>query len=229
MLILLVEDHRLLAETLIDYLDTRDIECDYAANGNTGMAFARDNRYDAIVLDVGLPDISGLDVCREIRSSGMRDVPILMLTARNELDDKLIGFEAGADDYLIKPFEQRELVARVQALVKRHRGEWAQSTIEIDDLSLDVNGHRAIRAGQLLRLSPVGFKLLHLLARESPNVVPRAAMLDALWGDELPDTDALHSHLYNLRRAVDAPFERPMIETVKGVGVRLVPAPATPR
>ncbi len=229
MLILLVEDHRLLAETLIDYLDTRDIECDYAANGNTGMAFARDNRYDAIVLDVGLPDISGLDVCREIRSSGMRDVPILMLTARNELDDKLIGFEAGADDYLIKPFEQRELVARVQALVKRHRGEWAQSTIEIDDLSLDVNGHRAIRAGQLLRLSPVGFKLLHLLARESPNVVPRAAMLDALWGDELPDTDALRSHLYNLRRAVDAPFERPMIETVKGVGVRLVPAPATPR
>lgn len=227
MLILLVEDHRLLAETLIDYLDSRGIECDYAANGNAGLELIRENRYDAIVLDVGLPGKSGLDVCREIRSSGMRDVPVLMLTARDELDDKLIGFEAGADDYLIKPFEQRELVARVKAVVKRHRGEWAQNTLTVDGLTLDARGHRATRDGHELKLSPVGFKLLHLLARESPNVVPRAALLEAVWGDELPDTDALRSHLYNLRRAVDAPFDQPMIETVKGVGVRLAP-PAAP-
>ncbi|MEM9603088.1 MAG: response regulator transcription factor [Pseudomonadota bacterium] len=229
MLVLLVEDHRLLAETLIDYLENEDIECDYAATGNAGLTLAQENRYDAIVLDVGLPGLSGLDVCRAIRSSGVRDVPILMLTARDELDDKLNGFEAGADDYLVKPFEQRELVARLRAVTNRHRGVWSQPTLGVGDLELDTASYRVTRAGQRIKLSPVGFKLLHLLLRESPAVVSRAAMLNALWGDDLPDTDALRSHLYNLRRAVDQPFDVPMIETVKGVGVRLVPPPTAPR
>ncbi len=228
MLILLVEDHRLLAETLIDFLESEGIECDYAATGNAGLELSRQNRYDAIVLDVGLPGKSGLDVCRAIRATDNSDIPILMLTARDQLDDKIGGFDAGADDYLIKPFEQRELVARLRAVTKRHRGNLVQTTIVVGDLSLDLSCHQVTRQGVVLKLSPVGFKLLHLLARESPAVVTRAALLDALWGDDLPDTDALRSHLYNLRRAVDAPFDQPMIETVKGVGVKLIPAQVTP-
>lgn len=225
MLVLLVEDHRLLAETLVDYLENEEIECDYAATGNAGLALAQENRYDAIILDVGLPGLSGLEVCRAIRASGMRDVPILMLTARDELDDKLVGFEAGADDYLVKPFEQPELVARLRAVTNRHRGVWTQPTLTVGDLTLDVASHQATRQSSVIKLSPVGFKLLQLLMRESPAVVSRAAMLNAVWGDELPDTDALRSHLYNLRRVVDHPFEVAMIETIKGVGVRLVPGP----
>ncbi|MEM6986797.1 MAG: response regulator transcription factor, partial [Pseudomonadota bacterium] len=171
------------------------------------------------------PGLSGLELCRAIRNSGKRDVPILMLTARDELDDKLNGFDAGADDYLVKPFEQRELVARLRAVTNRHQGVWSQQTLVVADLIVDVASHRVVRAGQDIKLSPVGFKLLHLLIRESPSVVSRSAMLNAVWGDEHPDTDALRSHLYNLRRAIDQPFDVAMIETVKGVGVRLVPTP----
>lgn len=228
MLILLVEDHRLLAETLIDYLDGEAIECDYAASGNAGLSLVQQNHYDAIILDVGLPGLSGLDVCRAIRNSGNRDIPILMLTARDELDDKLNGFEAGADDYLVKPFEQAEVVARLRALINRRQGMWSQQMLCVADLSLDVASHRVERAGQAIKLSPVGFKLLHLLIRESPAVVSRAAMLHAVWGVDQPDTDALRSHLYNLRRAVDHPFESALIETVKGVGVRLTPPQTAP-
>ncbi len=221
-MILLVEDHHLLAETIIDYLATENIEVDYAARGLHGLELARTQSYDAIVLDINLPDIDGFSICQQLRTTYNVDIPILMLTALDQLSDKLNGFSAGADDYLVKPFENQELVARLTALIKRQRGEVTQKLQQISSLSLDSSSQRAWRAQHELNLSPTGFRILRILMRESPAVVSREAIQQELWGDNIPDTDVLRSHIYNLRKIVDHPFEFAMIQTVKGIGLRLV-------
>lgn len=223
MLILLVEDHRLLAQNLIDYLSYEDIEVDYAADGLQGLALATKQAYDAIVLDVMLPSLDGFQICANLRNEQQIDTPILMLTARDQLDDKLQGFDTGADDYLVKPFEQAELVARLKSLVKRHRAEVVAAQLCVGDLTLDTGSHRVWRAGKSLLLSPIGFSLLQALMRASPRVLGRDQIHRLLWADEPPDTDALRSHVYNLRKVVDHPFEHAMIKTVKGVGLQLLP------
>lgn len=222
MMILLVEDHHLLAETIMDYLATENIEVDYAARGLQGLELARTQRYDAIVLDINLPEIDGFSICKQLRDDYHIDTPVLMLTARDQLDDKLTGFNVGSDDYLVKPFENQELVARLQSLMKRQRGEVTQKRSEIGDLSLDSSSQRVWRAKQELLLSPTGFRILRILMRESPAVVSREAMQQELWGDDIPETDVLRSHIYNLRKIVDHPFEFAMIQTVKGIGLRLI-------
>ena len=221
MLVLLVEDHRLLAETLIDYLATESIEVDYAANGLAGLERARSQPFDAIILDVNLPGMDGFTICQKLRQTYQIDTPILMLTARDQLQDKLTGFEQGADDYLVKPFENQELVMRLQALVKRHRGEVTQKKLQVGDLTLDVGSQQVWRAGQLIELSPTCFRILTILVREYPQVVTREAIEQELWGSDVPDTDVLRSHIYNLRKGVDHPFDSAMIQTVKGVGLKL--------
>lgn len=222
LLVLLVEDHRLLAQTLIEYFACEDIETDYAADGLQGLNMARENTYDAIVLDVMLPSLDGFSLCKSIRQDLKIDTPIIMLTARDELDDKLEGFDHGADDYVVKPFEQQELVARVRAQVKRQRSEVVASELVVGELRLDKASRQAWRQKTMLELSPTSFAILNLLMRESPNVVSRESLHQELWGSEPPDTDALRSHVYNLRKAVDHPFETPLVQTVKGVGLRLV-------
>ena len=221
MIILLVEDHHLLAETIMDYLATENIEVDYAARGLQGLELAKTQHYDAIVLDINLPEIDGFSICEQLRTTYNIDTPVLMLTARDQLDDKLTGFNAGADDYLIKPFENQELVARLHALMKRQRGEVTQKRNKIGDLSLDSSSQRAWRDKKELMLSPTGFRILRILMRESPAVVSRESIQRELWGDDIPDTDVLRSHIYNLRKIVDHPFEFAMIQTVKGIGLRL--------
>lgn len=222
MLVLLVEDHHLLAETLIDYLATESIEVDYAANGLVGLELAKSQLFDAIVLDVNLPGMDGFTICQQLRQSYQVDTPILMLTARDQLQDKLNGFEQGADDYLVKPFENQELVMRLQALVKRHRGEVTQKKLQVGDLVLDVGSQQVWREGQHIELSPTCFRILAVLVREYPSVVTREVMEQALWGSNIPDTDVLRSHIYNLRKGVDHPFGAAMIQTVKGVGLKLI-------
>ncbi|MEZ5534231.1 MAG: response regulator transcription factor [Thiolinea sp.] len=222
MLILLVEDHYLLAETIMDYLATEDIEVDYAAKGLQGLELARSQQHDVIVLDVNLPEMDGYTICRELRENYDIDTPVLMLTARDQLEDKLTGFKQGADDYLVKPFDNEELVVRLKALLKRHRGEVTQKRIRIGDLTLDSGTQQVWRAGQEVDVSPTGFRILRILMRESPGVVTRQAIQQELWGTDMPDTDTLRSHIYNLRKVVDHPFEQAMIRTVKGVGVCLV-------
>ena len=221
MMILLVEDHHLLAETIMDYLTSENIEVDYAARGLHGLELATRNKYDAIVLDINLPEIDGFSICRQLRENHNIDTPVLMLTARDTLDDKLTGFNTGADDYLIKPFANQELVARLTALMKRHRGEVALKRTEIGDLALDSSSQRVWRNGKELMLSPTGFRILRILMRESPAVVNRATIQQELWGNDIPDTDVSRSHIYNLRKVVDHPFEFAMIQTVKGIGLRL--------
>lgn len=221
MLILLIEDHRLLAETIIDYLSSEAIEVDYAATGLHGLALATQNPYDALILDINLPDIDGFSVCQRLRQQYNLDLPILMLTARDALADRLQGFAQGTDDYLVKPFANQELVARLQALVKRNRGQVVHKRISLGDLTLDTRTQQVWRAGQEVIVSPTSFKILRILIREAPAIVSRETLQNEVWGLDIPDTDALRSHLYNLRKALNQPNQPELIHTLKGVGFKL--------
>lgn len=219
--ILLVDDHRDIAGAIIDFLEHRDFAVDYAADGITGLHLAVTNTYDVIVLDLMLPGLDGLAVCRKLREEARVDTPVLMLTARDTLDDKIIGLGAGADDYLVKPFEVRELEARIGTLLRRYRRAVAHETYTVDDLTLDMATLRVTRGGQVLTLTPIGLKLLTVLMRASPRVVTRQQLEREVWGDLLPDSDTLRSHLYTLRKVIDKPFARTLLHTISGVGYRL--------
>ena len=219
--LLLIEDHRDIAESIVDYLEPRGYTVDYAADGVTGLHLAVTNPYDVIVLDVMLPGIDGLAVCRRVREEARRDTPILMLTARDTLEDKITGLDAGADDYLVKPFEIRELEARLRSMVRRQRGATARETYTVGDLTLDLATLRVTRAGRVLSLTPIAIRLLTALMRASPRVVSRRELEREVWGDVPPDSDALRSHLYTLRKAIDRPFDRPLLHTVAAAGYRI--------
>lgn len=221
MLVLLIEDHRLLAETMMDYLSSEAIEVDYAATGLQGVELATRQSYDALILDINLPDIDGFTVCQRLRQHYHLDLPVLMLTARDELADRLQGFAQGADDYLVKPFANQELVARLQALVKRKRGQVVNKRISLGDLTVDTSTQQVWRAEQEVMVSPTGFKILRILMREAPAIVSREALQHEVWGADIPDTDALRSHVYNLRKALNQPNQPELIHTLKGIGFKL--------
>lgn len=217
--VLLVEDHRELAETVGAFLESRGYVVDYAADGQIALHLATTEAFDVIVLDVMLPGINGLDVCTRLRQDAKLTTPIILLTARDQLDDKLAGFDAGADDYLVKPFDMPELVARVEAIVRRDKN--IASRYQVGNLILDLETLEVERASTPISLSRTGFDILKLLMRQHPKVVTRSELEVELWGDDPPDSDALRSHLYNLRQAVDRPFGEPLIETLAGRGYRL--------
>jgi DNA-binding response OmpR family regulator len=211
--ILLIEDHKDIAEMVYEYLEASGFSVDYADTGTVGVNLARQNSYDAIVLDLMLPDMDGIEVCKALRSEEDITVPVLMLTARDTLEDKLLGFDSGADDYLVKPFDLEELVARLRSLMKRRTDQPKSEPLVVGDLVLDVNAKIATREGNILNLSPTGMKILILLIMESPNVVERSAVEKVIWDDLPPDSDALRSHLYNLRKVVDKPYSHSLIHT----------------
>jgi DNA-binding response OmpR family regulator len=210
--LLLIEDSREIAESVGDFLECR---------GYSGLHLAVTNSYDAIVLDLRIPGIDGLDVCRKLRVDAKNSTPILMLTARSTLADKLQGLEAGADDYLVKPFEVRELEARLRALIRRDRRQVSSETMTVADLVFDTATFRLMRGGKELIVSPIGLRILGILMRESPRVVNRRDIEREIWGDTLPDSDTLRSHLYNLRRVIDKPFSKPLLHTIHSAGYRL--------
>lgn len=216
--LLLVEDDLDLAIAIIDYFELEDIQCDHAANGLSGYNLIESNHYDVVVLDLNLPKMNGLEVCEKIRSQGI-DVPILMLTARDTLDDKLTGFSTGADDYLVKPFAMEELIIRTQVLSKRRSGQ--ASKLKVEDLELDLQEKLATRNGLPVKLSPIGIKLLECLLRESPNPVSRDKLMQSVWGDEQPDSNSLKVHMFNLRKAVDGCSDDKLIHTITGHGFAL--------
>jgi DNA-binding response OmpR family regulator len=220
-LILLIEDNRGISEMVGEFLERRGYGLDYAIDGVTGLHLAVSNSYDVIVLDLMLPGIDGLELCRKLRTEAKRSTPVLMLTARDTLEDKLIGLDAGADDYLVKPFEIRELEARVRALIRRDRRQVSAEVLRVGDLVLDTATLRLTRGGQELTVSPIGLKLLGILMRESPRVVSRRDIEREVWGDLLPDSDTLRSHLYNLRKIIDKPFQTPLLHTIHSAGYRL--------
>ena len=199
--LLLVEDDIDLATAVIDYFELEKIKCDHAANGLSGFNLIKSNSYDVVILDLNMPKMNGLEVCETLRSQGI-DVPILMLTAKDTLDDKLQGFSKGADDYLVKPFAMEELIARVQVLSRRRSGE--AKKLSVCGLELDSHQQIITRHSTPLKLSPTNFKILETLMLASPNPVSREKLIQSVWGDQQSDSNSLKVHMFNLRKAIDS-------------------------
>lgn len=218
--ILVIEDNPALRAGMATLLEARGHRVAFAADGLSGLQMALDEPPDVLVLDLTLPGMDGLGVCSHLRERADRHIPILMLTARDTLGDKLIGFQAGADDYLVKPFAGEELLARCLALAHRHERREGH-VLRIGSLHIDRRRGSATRRGQVLELPQTAYRLLVLLAEAWPRTVTRSELIRRLWGDEAPPSDPLRSHLYLLRQALDKPFDRPMLKTVHDVGFKL--------
>jgi DNA-binding response OmpR family regulator len=227
-LVLLVEDNRSLSEMVGEYLESKGFGVDFARDGVDGLRLASENSYDVVVLDLMLPRLDGIEVCRRLRAEAKKATPVLMLTARDTLADKVTGLDAGADDYLVKPFAIQELEARVRALIRRDRRQVSAEVLRVADLVLDTASLRATRGGSELNLSPIGLRLLTILMRESPRVVTRRDIEREIWGDGLPDSDTLRSHLYNLRKTIDRPFAKQLLHTVQTAGYRIADIEQSP-
>jgi DNA-binding response OmpR family regulator len=213
--VLLVEDDFDLAATIIDYLEFESIECDHAYNGATGLNLAQAQDYNVLLLDINMPGMNGFTLCETLRKSGF-DTPILMLTARDSLDDKLAGFNAGTDDYLVKPFEIEELLVRILALSKRKSAQTRK--LCVGGVELDITAKQARVEGREVKLTPVTFRLLEAVMRASPEPVSQRALIQAIWGEEAPDSNALRVHIHHLRKSLAACGAENIIKTIPGFG-----------
>lgn len=221
MRILFIEDNEGILENLFEYFELKGHTLDAARDGVSGLHLATTESYDCIVLDIMLPRIDGLTLCRKLRKELYIDTPIVMLTAKNTLEDTLAGFDAGADDYLVKPFALAELEVRLSALIRRVRGEVSHKLLQVHDLVFDREKSEVRRAGNRLSLNRIGRSILALLMQESPRVVSRAKIESHIWGDAPPDTDTLRTHMYNVRNVIDRPFETKLLKTLPKEGYRL--------
>jgi DNA-binding response OmpR family regulator len=224
--ILVVEDNPDLAANLIDYLNARGHLVDTAADGFAGLRLAATDSFDVILLDLMLPGLDGIGLCRRLREEAGKLTPILMLTARDGLEDKIAGLEAGADDYLVKPFALRELAARIQALARRAGATPRKGLLSVAELEFDTVTYRVRRAGRIIDLPPIPLRLLEALMHASPRVLAREELERAVWGNTPPDSDALRAHLHVLRTAIDKPFDRPLLHTLRGLGWQIAPPEA---
>lgn len=221
MKVLLIEDHSDIAANIGEYFEARGSELAHALDGESGLVMAERDNYDAIVLDVMLPGIDGITVCRRLRGSGSSKVPILMLTAKDLITDKVDGFEAGADDYLVKPFSLAELEVRLKALVRRSRPAESRRTLSVGDLKFDLDTLEAERAGVALKLNPTTRRILVVLMQNANRVVTRAELERELWGEQPPQGDFLRAHMHALRAAIDKNFPDKLLHTVHGIGYRI--------
>ncbi len=220
--ILIIEDEADLAAAIGDYLTLQGAECDFAYQGESGCILAQRNRFDVIILDLMLPKKGGVEVCEQLRGEG-NNTPILMLTACDTNTDQLKGFQAGIDDYVVKPCPMPLLWARLQALYRRDNPQTEQRSI--DTLTIYFKELRVTREGRDIKLTPTGWKILELLARRSPEVVSRADLERHAWPDHAPDQEVdagnFNVQLHQLRKALDKPFAYPLIHTQVGVGLYL--------
>ncbi len=219
--VLLVEDHADLAATIGDYLEARGHTVDFAYDGRSGLQSATHSIFDVIILDRMLPGMDGTELCRQLRGDAGVATPVLMLTALDTVTNRVEGLDAGADDYLVKPFAMAELEARLQAMHRRASGTVANQRLQVGDLVYDPRTREAQRAGQAIALNPTTRKILEFLMRQTHRVVTREELERLLWGDDLPDGDVLRAHMHVLRAAVDRPFEDKLLHTVRGAGYRL--------
>ena len=221
MRVLVIEDNSDIATNIGDYLEDRGNVVDFAGDGVTGLHLAVVHDFDVIVLDLTLPGMDGLEVARKLRHEAHKQTPILMLTARDALEQKLTGFESGADDYMTKPFALQELAARLEVLSRRGKGPQTR-VLETGDLEYNLDTLEVRRQGKLLQLNPTALKILQALMEASPAVVTRQELETRVWGEELPDSDSLRVHIHGLRAAIDKPFGKPLIHTRHGIGYRMV-------
>lgn len=222
--VLIVEDDATIAGNLYSFLEAQGFVPDAAYDGRAALALLTSQHFDAVILDVGLPGLDGYGVLRTLRTEHMLSVPVLMLTARDELDDKLAGFSHGADDYLTKPFALAEVEARLHALIQRANGAVGTPVRRWGPLSYDSRTRAVTVAGRPVHLTRKSCMILDALLRDPGRVVPRTELESLLWGSEPPSSDALRSQVHLLRKALaDAGFDG--IETVHGTGWRLVDTP----
>jgi len=223
--ILLVEDSKAVSEVVYDYFEAVEFDgvaydLDYAPTGNLGFQLAQENRYDCIILDIMLPGMDGISVCKELRALG-NDTPIIMLTARDTNQDMLTGLKIGADDYVVKPFDLELLEARIAAVIRRTKGTGFKTNLTVGDLKMDLSSHQVTRSKQSIKLNPSNFKILKLLMQKHPVIASREEIEYLLWPNEQPDQDILRKHIYQLRSKIDKPFEHEILKTVPKIGYKL--------
>ena len=217
--ILVVEDNQDIAENIADYFEPLGHTLDFAINGKCGLDMALSGRFDIIILDVMLPGMNGMEVCRRLREEHQITTPVLMLTARDQLDDKIEGFHCGADDYMVKPYSVKELEVRLQALYRRSQP--VSRLLRVADLQFDLDTWQVSRQGVMLDLNPIQRTALELLMKKSPGIVTREELENHIWQEHIPDKDLLRSHIYSLRNTIDKPFDVKLLHTVYGTGYRL--------
>ena len=225
MKLLLVEDHKEIAQIIFEYFEMKGHVLDYAGDGRQGLSLAEGAHYDVIILDITLPHTDGLTVCKKLRENGV-DTPVLMLTARDQNEDILAGYEHGTDGYLVKPFDLKVLEARVEALHRRHMGAVAAKALSFGGMKLDLTSRTLSRDGQDFKLNKTLFTIMKVLMARAPGITTREELVNEVWGDNEPDHDVLRSHIYLLRTQIDKPFDYSYIRTVPKVGYQLVEAPS---
>ena len=220
--ILVVEDEQRLAHLLRRVLQEERHNVDLAYEGNDGLMLALSDTYDTIILDVMMPGMSGIEVCREMRAQGIK-TPVLMLTARGAVEDKVAGLNVGADDYLTKPFAMEELLARINALLRRRSQHFeGNPKLVVADLTLDLVAHEAQRAGRVIELTAKEFALLEYLMRHAGQVLTRTQIIDSVWRYDIEAlSNIVDIYIHYLRDKIDQGFSRSLIKTIRGVGYKI--------
>lgn len=221
--ILIVEDDAALATNIGEYLEHQGHQPDFASDGAIGLQLCEINAYDAVILDLRLPRVDGITFCERLRQQLQSNLPVLMLTARDTLEDRIEGFEAGTDDYLCKPFSLRELHLRLKAIVRRGNRDRASSQLVAGVVTIDLERHAVTCQGENVVLTPIIFQMLEMLVRAFPGVVSRAQFEREIWHDEPPESDAaLRGHIHRLRELLHRAAGKQVIRTIHGVGYQLV-------
>ncbi|WP_318513731.1 response regulator transcription factor [Photobacterium leiognathi] len=220
MKILIVDDNYQIVETISDYLELENNIVDCAYHGEGALKLIEDNHYDVIIMDIMMPKIDGISAVEKIRADLLCGTPILFLSAKDTLDDKIAAFKAGGDDYLLKPFAMEELCLRIQALANRGQRKDI-GILSFADIQINNQTDEVRRDDQVIKLSRIQLKILKLLIRQAPNIVTRQQIMETIWGDASPCSDALRSHIYGLRNAIDKGFSESRLETIHGQGYRI--------
>ena len=221
MQILIVEDEASLMESMVSYLGLEGFRCEQASDFRSGVDMLDKHDYLCMLIDLNLPDGDGLELVKLAREN-KSESGIIIISARNAIEERVAGLEAGADDYLVKPFVLEVLEARINTLLRRRNGTAAASCLSFGQLRLDLNSRLVSRNGSRITLKPALFTLLKLLMLRAPAVVTKDEIISALWGDDEPEGDVMRTHIYQLRALIDKPFSHAYIKTVPTVGYQLV-------
>ncbi len=220
MKVLIVDDSHCMVETIADYLEMVGVTIDCAYHGEAALNMIKEHHYDVIIMDVVMPKLDGLRTVKLLRTQYYCQTPILFLTSKDTLEDKMAAFDAGGDDYLLKPFAMEELFIRLKALAIRGP-RLDTGKLQFADIELDTQTETVTRAGQLLKLSRIQLKILRVLLQNGSAIVSRQKVINAVWGENSPNSDSLRSHIYGLRTALDKGFDESRLETIHGQGYRL--------
>lgn len=220
MKILLVDDNFQISETIADYLELRNCIVDFAYNGQDALSIIEEQSFDVVVMDIMMPKMDGISAVKKIRSELNKTVPIIYLSAKDKLEDRLEGFDSGADDYLVKPFSLEELYARITALYNR-TNKTVSGIVTFKDIQIDTEQKQVSLGSNQLKLPPIQYKILLLLIKKAPNLVTKSDIIEHIWGDSEPNSDALRSHMYGVRSTISKQDSQTQLETVFGKGFKL--------